>query len=373
MLIFTYKLEKYFKNKILPKILLLPNNYVIKGSFRRKIPYVTDIDIVNTVYPKINRTNIYDHLIKLINSLGTYSESNIILVYITCGTDDRFRLTTGSDKEISRIKPLLTIKELEELELIIEKYSNNPDKKLFFINELIWPYYKLRWTPKNVLENSIELSGGLIVNFRETIEKNSVLLLQYYVRIGSYPIGIDVVVNYESVDMKTAYESAAEYQLKLANYSREYYYMLFPFKYFFRGNKEISRELEDLIEKTFGLYKQLMVRIDTYATLYKSNNLDINTATGIVTSILKDLHKLPGFSSNIPNKIREISINNTPKVKMAEWHVLLDLLYDEINAAVNTIAREYFYKYLEMLPENIKNKFYLKNTGPGRINKKLMM
>lgn len=360
MLIFTYRLEKYIKNNILPKILLVPNNYIIKGSFRRRIPYVTDVDIVNTVHPDINRSNIYEHIMKLIYSLLSNKNLPIKLIYVTCGTDDRFKIQTGSDMELKKIKLLLSEDEISTLNSIIEKYPDDTDRKLFYINELIWPFYKLRWSIKQIMDNEFILKDGKKISFKETVENNDSLLLQYFVMIKSYPVGIDVIIQYEEKDNIEAYTMAADYNLKLANYSREFYFMIFPFKYYFRDNKKISLELEDLIEKKLGLYKQLLVRIDGYHLLYKTNNLNIKIATDIVNSIMNDTQKLPNFESNVISKIKEIATNNPPDIKMNKWDLLLEILYDEIIASVNIIAKEYFYKYLELVPENIKKKFYIK-------------
>ena len=359
MLIYTYKLEKYIKKKVLPKILLDPKKYIIKGSFKRKIPYVTDIDIVNNIYPKINKTNIYEQLVELIKKLQKENAQNIILVCITCGVDERFKIETGSNDELDRIKSFLTSKEKEEFEMIEQKYANNFDKKIFYINEMIWEIYKIRWTPNNVLDNKKILRGGLEIKFTDVVKQNASLLLQYFVKIDSYPIGIDVVANYVPIDMKDVYEAAAIYQLRMANYNREYYFMLFPFKFYFRNDKKISDELTNIIEKKFGLYKQLMVRIDTYHMLYNTNNLDIRMATFIISSIIKDINNLPNFQSNVIDKIKEVAMDNPPDIKMREWNVLLSVLYDEINSTVNILAKEYFFKFFDMLPEDMKKRYYL--------------
>src|SRR5437762_1886822 len=118
MLIYTYKLEKYIKNKIFRTILLAPDKYTIKGSFRRKIPYVTDIDVVNEVYPEINRTNIYLHLKKLVENVLSQKD-RIILAYAKCGVDERFKLKNGTDEEIYWIKPLLTPEEIDNINTVM--------------------------------------------------------------------------------------------------------------------------------------------------------------------------------------------------------------------------------------------------------------
>lgn len=366
MIIFSYKLEKYIKHKILPKLLIVPNRYIIKGSFRRKIPYITDIDIVNNVYPDVTKKNIYQEILLLLNRLDESENKNIIFIQLTCGTDNRFQINDASDEEIESIKKLITKDEACELDNIQNKYSNDIQKKKFFINELIWKYYKLRWTKENIEHNEMILPGNITIKFTDILEKNTTLLLQYYFKL-QYPIGIDVIVNYEPIDLTCAYQYAADYQRQFANYSKEYYFMLFPFKFYFRKNKAIRTELENLIENKFGLYKQLIVRIDTYHILYDTGNLDIKTATDIVTTIIKDIPHLINFESNIPDQIKKVAINNTPDIKMEKWYILLDTLYDEINHSVNTLAKDYFFKYLNMLPDDLKKKYYLIDENLARM------
>jgi len=360
MIVYTYKLDKYIRQNILPKLLLNPNRYLVKGSFRRKIPYITDIDIVNDVYPEINENNIYQKIVDQINKIK--NDSDVILVYVTCGFDERFKIKTGSEAELDRMQNLLNFEERENFILVRKKYTNDFDKKIFYISEIIWDHYKLRWPPQNILDNEMTLAGGLRVTFTDQVAKNSSVLFQYYVRIGHYYIGIDIVTNYKPVNLSAAYQAAADYQLKLANYGQEYYYMLFPFKHYFKLDKKISSELEDLIEKKFGLFKQLMVRIDTYHTLYNTKNLDIRTATEIVTTIIKDIKYLPGFKSNVIESIRKVALDNPPDVKMNLWNTLLYVLYDEINMTVNMAAKKYFFKYLNILPPEIRSKYHLNES-----------
>ena len=372
MLIYSYKLEKYILCHFFPKILLLPDSYVIKGSFRRKIPYITDIDVVNKVFPTITRSNIYPKLINLMER--AYADNDIIIVQITCGVDERFRITDGNDEEIKKIKNLLDDDEKLELGKIIEKYSDDTDKKVFFINEFIWPLYKLRWTPYQILNNSMDLRASHRVSFEEVIQSSSSILVQYYLKIGTNLLGVDVVIQYDEIPSeRKSYEEAAKYYLKLSNYKKEYYYMLFPLKNYFKSTKkDIYNELEDIIEKKMGLYKQLMVRIDAYRMLCVTGNLDINLAKNIIVNLIKDVARLPNFSSNVISKIQEISMNNDPQYKMNQWNVLLGPLYDHINNAASVAAKEYFYNYLNMIPESKQDDYYLKfasNVQHAMVNK----
>lgn len=380
MLIYSYKLEKYILCHFFPKILLLPDSYVIKGSFRRKIPYITDIDVVNKVFPTITRSNIYSKLINLMER--AYADNDIIIVQITCGVDERFRITDGNDDEIKKIKNLLDDDEKLELDKIVEKYSDDVNKKVFFINEFIWPLYKLRWTPYQILNNSMDLRASHRVSFEEVIQSSSSILVQYYLKIGTNLLGVDVVIQYDEIPSeRKAYEEAAKYYLKLSNYKKEYYYMLFPLKNYFKPNKkDIYNELEDIIEKKMGLYKQLMVRIDAYRMLYVTGNLDINLAKNIIVNLIKDVAKLPNFYSNVISKIQDVSMDNdlpnktdnSPQHKMDQWNVLLGPLYDHINNAASIAAKEYFYNYLNMIPESKRDDYYLKfasNVQHAMVNK----
>ena len=359
MFIFSKKLEKYIKHIIIPKVLLVPNKYDLKGSFRRKIPYVTDVDLVNYAENDITKDKIYARLINLINSLP----ANVTFLLLTCGTDNRFKLKDASDEELNNIMNLLSKSRKEELKMISEKYANDPVKRLFFANEIIWSLYKIRWNKEEVMANKKILPGNLEITLTDTIQTHGLMVIQYSVMVGNYPLGIDVAVYYSKDAGLDVYQNARDYHLKLSNFKGEYYYMLFPFRFYFKDKPELYRELNDLIEKKYGLYKQLTVRIDNYHLLYLTKVLDIKTATYIVLSILKDMKNLPDFKTNIEDKIIAVSKNNSPEVKISEWDVLLEILYDELNETVNTLSEKYFYKYLELIPQNERNRFIITESN----------
>ena len=354
MLIFTHRLENCIKKNLLPMLLLDPNNYTIEGSFKKKIPYVTNINVTNYVYPKINEKNIYEKIIELMKQIST--KNNIIFIYITCGFDDRFKIHSGSDSELNHIKELLYPKDIEQFETIIQKYSNDQNKKNFFINEMIKKYYELRWTPNDIKNNSITLNGGTIISLSDVILNNSVMFIKYCVKIGSYPIDVDITVNYKPMHMNHVCRVIDDYQAKLINYMQQHYCVLFLIDDYFKDNNETSLELKNLIKKKFGLYEQLMARINTYHLLYNTNNLDIQTATSIIVSLIKDISCIVDFNSGTIDKIKKIAENNLPDVKMREWGIMLNILYDDIDIYVNTVAKKYSIKYLNMLPKNIKDK-----------------
>lgn len=362
MLIYTYKLEQYVLHNILPKI-LLSTRYKIKGSFKRKIPYVTDIDIVNYVNPEIDKINIRESLIKLIISLESVKnvDTPIKLIYVTCGSDDRFYLDNYSDDKINKLKKLLKKEEITELNKIIEIYDTDSEKKLFYINEMIRPMYKLRWTIKDIMENKIKRRGNHIITFDSVIKNNCSLTIRYFIDINSIPIGFDVAVYYEKVNCFKIYANAAKRTIQISNYKKDYYYMLFPLKYYFRSDPIITKELEDIIEKKFGPHKQIMVRIDTYHLLYVLKILDIKTATNIVTKIIQsiELYVPDVAKSNTLSIVKKTAENNPPNVKMEEWNIQLDVLYDELLETANIACKDYFYKIVELIPFDMRKDFYI--------------
>lgn len=368
MLVFSYKLEKYIKHKILPKMLLDVKNYSIKGSFRRKIPYVTDIDVVNIVYPTYNRSNIQEAILKLIDSLNESSNQNIILLSMLCGNDNRFILKSCEQCEIDRIKKLLGIRDQEKIDLILKKYHDDLNRKMFYLLELLRPMYKLKWKKSDIMRGEID-HYGINFKFSNVLSKNTSILLQYYVKINSDILGIDIVINYEPMNMEKAYQEAADYQIKLANYSDEYYYMMFPFRYYFRNKPDIRQEIEDIIEKKFGIYKQIMVRIDTYDRLYRSEMLDYQTASNIVKNLISAIQRLPGNPnlpinnfSNILNQLKNVYGEPDENLRIIHWSILMNIVYDEINITLSAISKPYFFKYLEMVDEADRSKFYLQNS-----------
>ena len=113
--------------------------------------------------------------------------------------------------------------------------------QLFYANELIREYYKIRWLPGDIITGYRELRTGIVANFSDILRKQSSFVIQYICKIRSYYIGFDVVIIYDKHNLKSSYEKAADYHIKLAGYNREYYYMLFPFRYYFRHNKAVAR------------------------------------------------------------------------------------------------------------------------------------
>lgn len=360
MLLFTYKLEKLFKRIFFPVILLDIKKYMIKGSFRRRIPYITDIDIVNNVYPDINKDNIYEKILLTIEALYNYNKTGqyeINLMYIRCGTDDRFKINRVPDiVKINEIKTLLSDNEQREIDKIFEKYKNNT-KIIFLINKLLRPYYNLKWTPHEIINNNITVKNNIEVKFTDVLQTNNNLVIRYFTMFEKHPLGFDVAVYYGDADYLELYKDIAEYNIRDTNYAKDYYYMLFPLKrYFKKHDIAIYNKLNYLLEYKYGMYKQIMSKIDFFEVLYKRNLLTIENAKNIIMGIIEDLESNKLFRTNVKTYI-ENEINSNENIE--KWHMLLNLLYGELNTFLSEKSKFYFFHYLDLISEEDKEKFYI--------------
>lgn len=327
MLIYTHRLKNHINKNLLPILLMSTDKYLFKGNFKEKNPYVTNIIVENYVCPEINKSNIYDNLIQLINRID--NKKNIILAKIICGIDNRFYPRLGTSEELEKIKKLLDDKEREYFNVFLNKYNNDNEKKKFHINKLLKKHYEILWTKNEIINNK--------KNFIDILTNNSIIILQYYVKIESYFVNISVIVEYDiSKNNKSTYQIQKSPNDVIKD-SSQYYQML--------HSLAISNKIKNIIEKKFGLYKQINARIESYCVLYDTNNLDIGMATEIIISIIKDLQHMPEFKSSTIKQIKKIYIDNSPDVKMSSCNIILNVLYDEINAYLDVVSKKYYEKY----------------------------
>ncbi len=318
MLIFTHSLKSHIKKNVLPILLMNSDKYIIKGSFKDKIPYVTNIIVENFVFPEIDKTNIYDNLFELIIRIKKHKK--IILANIICGIDERFEIKSGTDDEFERIKKFIDQKDIDNFEALLQMYHHDKNKKIFYANKLLKKYQEMYWQPElgfhRVLDGIVKINeNNAQKNFIDVLHNNSIVILQYYINIGSYPLNITLIINYGT--------------LKNADH---------------RKHCLMSQNLDKVnrdIEKKFGLHRQIMARIESYSVLYYTGNLDIGMATTIIVGLIKDLHKIPDFDCGIIEKIKKVAINNPPDIKMSSWNTILAVLYENIDTYLNITIKKY--------------------------------
>ena len=365
MLSYSDKLEKYVRNNVFSKILLDTKRYRIYGSFKNKIPYITDIDVVNTVHPEINKNNIYQKIIELIERIQ--ENKSILLAYILCGTDHRFDVDNGSEQEIKQIKNILDANYGAKIDEITQKYGNDKNKMIYYLNELLRGHQGIKWSIDEIKNNSKTLPGNITIMLTDAINSNYRLVMFYYVKIGPTMIGVDVSVIY---DIEDSLELKNNYGKRLANtskYSTNYFDKLYSLRNYFKMHKNniAYKELEDVIENKFGLYKQLMNRINIYRRLYDSGYMTMDSGTDLVKYILRGIPLLPNFTTNLTKKINETN-------KLYQWKLLLQELLTELDANVSIQSKDYFFKYLDMLPLEDKKIYYENNTNQNRIKKMIL-
>jgi hypothetical protein len=338
----------------------LPDEYVIKGSFSRKAPYVTDVDIVSDISGKIDEDKIYTKLLELIKKFSFDNDGDTLLVRITCGYDEKFYLKTGDQNEMDAIKKLLTPSEVDRFDAIMMKYHDDETKMIFYLNQMMWEWYRLRWSPHEIRDNEKILKGGDKITFTETFQKNKIFILQYFIRVGSYPIGFDVIIYYKEFDVANMYKIAAIRDQLEANYNKEYFCMLYVVRYYFRKDRTTWHAINDLIEKKYGIYKQFCSRIKTYTRLYETKYLTFKTAIIIVNGIMNDIHYLSDLDTNIIDKIKMVSDDKTDKItKMNNWYTLLKILGEEIFYMLNVQAKDTFYEYFNKIPQQDRHEIII--------------
>lgn len=359
MLIYSEKLKKHIEKHILPKILLISGNYSTYQGEPLPI-YLTDFHVAQVVYPKINPTNIYEAIIKTIKKID--KDDEIFITTIKCGTDDRFQLFSIDKNNTKHIRSLLDDKEKEKFDYIIKKYQTDLGKQLLKVNEFLEPFYRLDWSTKEIIDDAKKLRGNKKIKFSEVLAENAFFMIECLTKLNTQLIGINTIIIYQPYDRDIAQTLELFYQLHLSIPSKKDYYLLYLLGNFFRNaeNKEITNEIDTILEKTLGLYKQLIFIIDGYQWLYQNNFLDIETAKGIIANVLNDIPYIPDFKSNVPDKLRDVATNNTPATKMHEWGILLTVLHFELGISMNSIAKGYFDNYLNKLEPYKKKNFYKK-------------
>jgi hypothetical protein len=352
MLIFSYKLERFIKKKILPKITIGP--YKIVGSFKNKALYMTDVDLINNTYlENIPMTEMYKRLLSLLNP-----GCNIHFIYATCGFDERFQVNSIDD--VSCLTPLLNEKEKENIQIILHQYQNEPDKSLFFINELLRDHYSLKWTENDIRKNYLELPGQKVIKFTDVLLQDIRIIMRYYIMVGTFPLGLDNGIYYLKTDLTDFFRKHKMRSYLHSYFLEEYYYMLMPLRsYFHHRNPDIYREINNIIEKKYGYYKQLMTVIEMYHKLASKNLLSFQTAKMIIIGIINDLTKKDDLM-NFVKKIKECTHINDQKEKMKEWGNTLSIMYEKVNNQLSKNCKDDYYYYLSLVPKEDKCSYFLK-------------
>lgn len=356
MLLYSENLYNHIVD-IIP-LLIISDNFEIKGSFKRKTPYITDVDIVNDAYPQVNKESIRKHLVKLIDSLKKHPE--IILVNITCGVDERFVLETGSDEEIKNVEQLLTDEEQNAIDMLRIKYANDRDRFIFYAKQSLKHLRKLRWLPDEIISNEKIVRGDNMINFNRMVYQNKSLLIKYAIPVEGYMVGFDVAVYYDKINpLVEIYELAAERHLLYAAYHREYYNLLFHLKRHLFMDIDLRKQITDITERRLGIYKQLLARTEIYQDLYNYGYLTLTIAKAMLVKFVQDVPKLKGFKTNTIYQIKKVAQNPelTPEAKIEAWTIIIDVLRSEVYQEVNILAEPYYYKYVELIPIEVRKKY----------------
>ena len=369
MIIYEKSLANYVEKLIIPNLLLANCGYNLKGTFKRKAPYVTDIDIfARMCLEKVNDGNIYELVTKKIDYLSNtkFKFFELIVAYVTCGNDNRFSIGDEYTKDIERIIDLVDDNDKIKINNILEKYSNDQRALIYHVRDVIWDkYYKLRWTVEEIKNNEKDVAGNIQVTLTDILKENSMINTKYYVTIKNDVVGFDVLTPYKRFKPSpTLQRDLTEFYVNQSNYSNEVYYMLFPLRrYFFDKDEKLYKKIDDIIEKDYGIYKQIMVNIDSYHDMYCLKILTTSFAVKLYLSIMGAIGTIinDGFRSETYDKLKEIPPNReTVSTDIHKWARLFAFLYRDIDIYLNKHVCGVYNKFLLKVPENDRPNVYLK-------------
>ena len=364
MLIYSAKLNTYVRTVIIPKLLLKTDRYEIKGSFKRKVPYVTDIDIVNNIYPEVTQKTIHKEILQHLTKLKAHP--SISLIHVTVGTDQRFVFEKGTDSEAQAMDQYLTSEESQLVGSIMQKYpesdalsasgrltSQGMSKRLFYLKQATKHLVKLRWSEEEIKADLKILRGDVKVKFSDSLLKSKTVLFKYVAPLEGYVVGFDMAVYYADIDaVAEIYQKAADRHIQFASYHNEYYYMLAHVKRYFFDKVPTLIAISNVIEKKFGMYKQFVTQIEVYEQLYAYDKLTYQLAKAIAVGLFRDVPKLRDFKTNALKQLGRIALDSKldPDQKMDQWHIILSVLKSELQTTVNTRAKPDYYQYVKMIP-----------------------
>jgi hypothetical protein len=352
MLVYTDELEKMIRRKYLSRILISPKGYKLKGSFSRKSRYVTDVDVCTYFDPKYSEQPIklYERLKKIMYYVA--GQDDIIFVEAKCGYNDNYKITTASDDEILRIRPMLKIADRETFNILVEKYNDDREILSIALKNFLKKIYRYHWSLREIFYNQKVIYDGSIIKLTDILMKNNNILVRYFVNCMGYYIGIDSA-NYYSKNAVVSVRDKYDDLLPAYRHENFYYYALFVLRY--RLRKTHYEKISEVIDKKFGISKQVLTQIDNYLKMIALDLINYPIAEIIRTSLIKDIQVVNQNNSlGIDDRLADLKKSKN----LFQWGKILREIQIILEIFLNASAKPYYQKYLELIPENERAKYY---------------
>jgi hypothetical protein len=358
MLLYSEDLFKYVDKTIVPMIVFSGStgsiNYFYVGTFRKRFPYISDIDITNVITCQQNQT-MQTRSARLME-LVTLDNKNVLFNYLSCGYDTRY-VITDPQQDLVRLRDqnLISSKDVDELNSILSAQLTL-DGQTTGMQYYLTKYSTLRWTKKEIQNGFKKSFDGLVIVFSEVLAANYTAILHFFIIYRNYyiPADLALVCDNKLMDVNRIIPDVYKYM----KYNKEYYFMLKGMKKFFSGKNEYG-EISRIIEYKYGIYKQLLIQISHLSYLIEDALISVRIQSRILTTIIADIRKYTKIGDAISD-VNELSLLNPNKPGDSTRIVqLLNKLYGVINQKMNTLTKDSYYKYLAKLPEVDKKMFVI--------------
>jgi len=283
-------------NKIVSEILPFKKaKFRITSTHKRLMKYVTDIDIVQVLPKYFSTLTNEEYGIKMQKIIKYYlknivtSQKDLIFVHLISGEDDRLRITNKDD--------LGKLFETKQIDLVdMDRFLK---MSIDDVNSALTSYRKLRWTFKEIMNNS------KFVNTREfklsdTLSVKRKFVLVFAIFYGNYVYNYDIVCVDNSEKVKDLYEDYFLPMIRKVNDERYPFFILrmvgkiigYVDPKLVIEEKPIAQEIENIIEVKLGAYKQMMVRAQLVQKLLLKKLLSENQLKTVYDSFRNDLKEM---------------------------------------------------------------------------------
>lgn len=341
MLIYSDNLERLIRRKFLSRILISPKNFKLKGSFSRKTQYVTDVDVCTYFDPVYleKPARIYERLRKIVYYIAGQSE--VIFVEAKCGYDDTYMIVDASDVELDRVSKKLRPGDRVTFDKLVKEHGHDRSILVIALRAFFKKIYRYHWSLEEIYYDQKVCYDGSIVRLTDVLMENDNILVRYFINCQGYYIGVDSA-NYYSKKARVSVREKYNDLLPAYRQEKMYYPALFIMRY--RLRKTHYDAISRIIDRKYGVYKQLLTQIDNYLKMLALDLIDYPIAENIRSKLLVDLPNSSHVNlSDLLQKLRESH-------DLFDWSVTLRKIQDRLEEYLNTDSRNAYYQCLELLP-----------------------
>lgn len=331
-------------------------NIKIFGSFAYRLPYTSDIDLLEEFNVHGNRNFAIKRLDEEIKYLvkDAHTFKHDILMEFKLGTDSRFDIDIGyldrgiyyPNRSLIQISKAMMDEKLllaDEVQFITN-ILNDPKYQLRgyytpeafdVINDIFREQHIIRWSYEELKKNSKKLRAGKVINIKQSIStlghiktdviayiNNNLTEVSNFIFLISENKGVKYIVNYDKVMgpdfIATETENGLTEEIEKLFYSKFHYSPYKGIKRLFalarsRNDFGVLKRLVPILTSSIALMYQLKAQLNAIKYLFVSNIKISKLVHNAIYTILNELkNKIPTIlilsKDEIDNIIREINV-----------------------------------------------------------------